>query len=150
MGPTGEGEAASTRVRDCETSSPRRDDIQHSGATSQACSRWCSASSLGAVLSWSSFGSALGPSFFYPSAGVTVAAMLLTRRTLWPAILAAIFAGRSAGRHLLPETTCGRPPVRAGEHGGAADRRVGAARLVRWPADLRKRRDLTLFIAGPP
>ena len=31
---------------------------------------------VGAILSWSSFGSASGPAFFYPPAGITVAALL--------------------------------------------------------------------------
>jgi serine phosphatase RsbU (regulator of sigma subunit)/integral membrane sensor domain MASE1 len=43
----------------------------------------------GAALSWQTFGADLGPAFF-PPAGVTVAAMLLTRRSLWPLIVAAI------------------------------------------------------------
>src|SRR4051812_35582730 len=43
----------------------------------------------GAVWSRGAFGAALSPSFFAP-AGVTVAAMLLTRRSLWPVIVAAI------------------------------------------------------------
>ena len=36
----------------------------------------------GAVLSWQSFGAGVGPAFF-PPAGVTVAAMLLTPRSRW-------------------------------------------------------------------
>jgi hypothetical protein len=36
----------------------------------------------GAVLSWQSFGAGLGPAFF-PPAGVTVAAMLMTPRSRW-------------------------------------------------------------------
>src|SRR5689334_8658171 len=44
---------------------------------------------VGALLSWQSFGAEYSPAFF-PPAGVTVAAMLLTRRSLWPAIVAAI------------------------------------------------------------
>jgi hypothetical protein len=43
-----------------------------------------------AVLAWESFGSSGGPSFFYPGAGVTAAAMMLSRRGLWPAIAAAV------------------------------------------------------------
>jgi len=45
-----------------------------------------------AVLAWESFGSSGGPSFFYPGAGVTAAAMMLNRRALWPAIAAAVAA----------------------------------------------------------
>ena len=43
----------------------------------------------GAVLSWQTFGAGVGPAFF-PAAGVTVAAMLLSRRSLWPVVVAAI------------------------------------------------------------
>jgi len=39
-----------------------------------------------------SFGSSGGPAFFYPPAGVTVAAMPFTRRASWPAVVAAIMA----------------------------------------------------------
>ncbi len=104
--------------------------------------------SLGAVLSWSSFGSALGPSFFYPSAGVTVAAMLLTRRTLWPAILAAIFAGE-----VLVDIYFGNDMWQAAGFGLAnmVEPLIGASVLLAWCGgrpDLRRRRDLTLFIAG--
>ncbi len=35
----------------------------------------------GSVLSWQTFGGGIGPAFF-PAAGVTVAAMLLTKRTM--------------------------------------------------------------------
>lgn len=42
----------------------------------------------GAELSWQSFSS--GAAFGFPPAGVTVAAMLLTRRRMWPVIIAAI------------------------------------------------------------
>jgi serine phosphatase RsbU (regulator of sigma subunit)/integral membrane sensor domain MASE1 len=44
---------------------------------------------VGAVLSWQSFGAGLGPAFF-PPAGVTLAAMLLTPRSRWWVIVAAI------------------------------------------------------------
>src|SRR5215469_8173898 len=43
---------------------------------------------VGAELSFQSFSS--GAAFGFPPAGITVAAMLLTRRKLWPAIVAAI------------------------------------------------------------
>ncbi len=43
---------------------------------------------LGAELAWSWFGADAGASFF-PAAGVTLAAVILCRRSLWPAILAA-------------------------------------------------------------
>jgi hypothetical protein len=72
---------------------------------------------LGAVLSWSSFGSAVGPAFFYPPAGVSVAAMLLTRRALWPAVVAAIMAGEILVARFLDlhrgRVRSGSPPGRA-------------------------------------
>ena len=43
----------------------------------------------GAVLSWQSFGAGVGPAFF-PPAGVTLAAMLLTPRSRWAVIISAI------------------------------------------------------------
>lgn len=43
----------------------------------------------GSLLSWLAFGSTVGPAFF-PPAGVTVAALLLTRRARWPLIVAAV------------------------------------------------------------
>ena len=43
---------------------------------------------LGAELSWQSFDS--GTAFGFPPAGITVAAMLLTSRRYWPAVIAAI------------------------------------------------------------
>lgn len=42
-----------------------------------------------AMLSWQSFGAGLAPSFF-PAAGLTVGAMMLSRRSWWPVIVAAI------------------------------------------------------------
>ena len=59
----------------------------------------------GAVLSWESFGSSGGPSFFYPAAGVTAAAILLTRRALWPWIAVAVVAAE-----LAVDTLYGSPP----------------------------------------
>jgi integral membrane sensor domain MASE1 len=49
----------------------------------------------GSVLSWQTFGAGIGPAFF-PPAGVTVAAMLLNRRSLWPVIVAAIVVAELA------------------------------------------------------
>ena len=47
----------------------------------------------GAMLSLKAFGaSELGPAFF-PPAGITVAAMLMTRRGQWPVVVAAIVLG---------------------------------------------------------
>ena len=47
-----------------------------------------SAYAIGAELSWQSFSS--GAAFGFPPAGVTVAALLLTNRRRWPAVVAAI------------------------------------------------------------
>ena len=49
----------------------------------------------GAVLSWQTFGARVGRAFF-PAAGVTVAAMLLSRRSLWPAVVVRWAGGRSS------------------------------------------------------
>lgn len=102
----------------------------------------------GAVLSWSSFGSAIGPAFFYPSAGMTVAAMLLTRRAIWPAIVAAIVVGE-----VIVDTFYGNDVVLAAGFATAnvIEPLVGASLVLAWCGgrpDLRKRRDFTLFIAG--
>lgn len=102
----------------------------------------------GAVLSWSSFGSDLGPAFFYPSAGITVAAMLLTRRTLWPAIVAAIIAGE-----VMVDTFYGNGLWMAAGFAAAnvIEPLVGASVVLAWCGgrpDLRNRRDLAVFIVG--
>jgi integral membrane sensor domain MASE1 len=55
----------------------------------------------GAQLAVIAFGaSELGPAFF-PPAGVTVAAMLLTRRAQWPVIVAAIVLAEMAVEHVM-------------------------------------------------
>jgi integral membrane sensor domain MASE1 len=58
----------------------------------------------GAVLSWEAFGSWEGSSFFYPAAGVTAAAMMLSRRTLWPWIAVAVIVAE-----ILVDTLYGSP-----------------------------------------
>jgi len=102
----------------------------------------------GAVLSWESFGSTVGPSFFYPSAGVTAAAMILSRRALWPAIAAAVIAAE-----LLVDTLYGNPLALS--VGFAASNVVepvlGATIVLRrcgGRPDLRRRRDFIVFIVG--
>ncbi|BDX30294.1 hypothetical protein TUM20985_08410 [Mycobacterium antarcticum] len=102
---------------------------------------------VGAALSWQTFGAALGPAFF-PPAGVTLAAMLLTRRSLWPVIVAAIVvaemgvdlafgaSGWSAAGFALANSVA---PV------------VGAAvtgALCGGVPDLRLRGDLSRFLGG--
>ena len=102
----------------------------------------------GAVLSWESFGSAQGPSFFYPSAGVTVAAMMLTRRALWPAVVAAILAGE-----VMVDMLYGSPPAVSLGFAAAnvVEPLVGASLTLAWcrgRPDLRKRRDFVAFLVG--
>jgi serine phosphatase RsbU (regulator of sigma subunit)/integral membrane sensor domain MASE1 len=102
----------------------------------------------GAVLSWESFGSALGPSFFYPSAGVTVAAMILTRRALWPAVLAAVVAGE-----VIVDSVYGSPTWVALGFAAAnmVEPVIGASLTLAWcrgRPDLRMRRDLVAFLVA--
>ncbi len=103
-----------------------------------------------AALAWNSFGAGpdSGPAFFYPSAGVTVAAFLLNRRALWPAIAAAVIAAE-----LLVDTIYGNP-IRlsvAFAVSNVVEPLVGASLVLAGCGgrpDLRKRRDLGVFIAG--
>ncbi|MGV0991242.1 MAG: SpoIIE family protein phosphatase [Mycobacterium sp.] len=102
----------------------------------------------GAVLSWESFGSTVGPSFFYPSAGVTAAAMMLSRRALWPAIVAAVIFAE-----LLVDTVYGNIPMLSVVFATAnvVEPIVGASVVLAWCGgrpDLRLRRDFVAFIAG--
>ena len=102
----------------------------------------------GAVLSWESSGSLVGPSFFYPSAGVTAAAMMLNRRALWPAIAAAVVAAE-----LLVDTVYGNPVALsvAFAASNVVEPLVGASLVLAWcdgRPDLRKRRDFVAFIVG--
>jgi integral membrane sensor domain MASE1 len=101
-----------------------------------------------AVLSWESFDSWEGPSFFYPAAGVTAAAMMLSRRTLWPWFAVAVVAAE-----MLVDTIYGNPLwVSAGfSVANVVEPIIGASLVLAWcggPPDLRKRRDLFAFIGG--
>ena len=103
---------------------------------------------LGAWLAWKSFGSAVGPAFFYPSAGVTVAALLLTTRSRWPAVIIAIILGE-----ILIDTYFGNPPTVAAGFAAAnvVEPLIGASLTLRWcrgVPDLRDRRHLSVFVAG--
>lgn len=103
---------------------------------------------MGAVLAWKFFGSEAGPAFFYPPAGVTVAAMMLTRRSQWPPIVAAILLGEA-----LVDLYFGNAPAVAAGYSlaNAAEPLVGASLTMRWcrgAPDLRDRRDLAAFGAG--
>lgn len=102
----------------------------------------------GALLSWESFGSWEGPSFFYPSAGVTAAAMMLNRRHLWPWIALAVVAAE-----VLVDTVYASPLwISAGfAVANVVEPLVGASLVLAWCGgrpDLSKRRDFFGFIAG--
>ncbi|KAA1251142.1 SpoIIE family protein phosphatase [Mycobacterium simiae] len=101
----------------------------------------------GAELSWQSFGPAVGFAFF-PPAGVTVSALLLTKRTRWPVIVAAIVAAE-----LVVSTGHGVGIWAAAGLAGAnaVEPLVGASLVRRWcrgAPDLRRRTDLARFVAG--
>ena len=87
----------------------------------------------GAVLSWQTFGAGVGPAFF-PAAGVTVAAMLLARRSLWPVIVAAIVLAEFAVDLRFGVGWRGGSRLRGRQLGGAADRRLAGAGLVQGRA----------------
>ncbi len=102
----------------------------------------------GAYLAWKSFGSQVGPAYFYPAAGVTVAAMILTRRTVWPAVALAVVVAET-----LIDIAYGNPwPVALGySAANVAEPLVGASLVLAWCGgrpDLRERRDLLVFIVG--
>jgi serine phosphatase RsbU (regulator of sigma subunit)/integral membrane sensor domain MASE1 len=100
-----------------------------------------------AAVSWRWFGTAVGFAFF-PPAGVTVAAMLLTNRARWPVIVAAIVAAEvvvDAGHGMGMPTAAGIAVA------NAVEPLVGASAVRAWcggPPDLRQRRDLARFVAG--
>ena len=103
---------------------------------------------VGAVLSWKSFGSAIGPAFFYPPAGVTVAAMLLARRALWPAVVPAIMAAE-----ILVDTYFGNEFWQAAGFGVAnvVEPLVSATLALWWCGrrpNLSRRRDFWIFVAS--
>ena len=101
----------------------------------------------GAVLSWAAFGATVGPAFF-PSAGVTAAALLLTQRRLWPSVIAAVFVAE-----FLVDLYFGDLPAEAVGYAIAncVEPLAGASLVRYWcggPPDLRRRKDLVAFIAG--
>lgn len=101
-----------------------------------------------AVLSWLSFGSWEGPSFFYPAAGVTAAAMMLNRRSLWPWFAAAVCAAE-----VLVDTVYANPLwVSAGfAAANVVEPIIGASLVLAWCGgrpDLRRRRDFAAFLIG--
>lgn len=107
----------------------------------------CAIYAVGAVLSWETMGASAGPTFF-PASGLTVAALLLNRRSMWPMILVAIAAAEG-----LTDLHYGEPfPAVLGYVGAnTVEPLVGAVLVLAWCGgrpDLRKRSDLTAFLVG--
>jgi integral membrane sensor domain MASE1 len=101
----------------------------------------------GSVLSWQTFGAGIGAAFF-PPAGVTVAAMLLTRRTMWPVIVAAVVVAELA---VDLRYGAGWQAATGSAVANSVEPLVGASLVLAWckgPPDLRKREDLARFVAG--
>ncbi|MCV7176369.1 SpoIIE family protein phosphatase [Mycolicibacterium sphagni] len=101
----------------------------------------------GSVLSWETFGAGIGPAFF-PPAGVTVAAMLLTRRALWPVIVAAVVVIELAVDF---HYGTGLPTAAGYALANSVEPLIGASLVRAWcngPPDLRERNDLARFVAG--
>ncbi|RDH80183.1 GAF domain-containing protein [Mycolicibacterium moriokaense] len=107
----------------------------------------------GAVLAWQSFGADTNPAFF-PPAGVTVAAMLLTPRSRWAVIIAAIAVVEVAVDLYYG---VGLRTVWGYALANSVEPVVGASVVLAWckgVPDLRTRRDLAKFltaacVAGP-
>ncbi len=101
----------------------------------------------GAVLSWQSFGAEMTPAFF-PPAGVTVAAMLLTPRSRWAVIVSAIVAVELAVDLYFG---VGVRDALGYASANSVEPVVGASLVLAWckgVPDLRTRRDLAKFLAG--
>lgn len=101
----------------------------------------------GAVLSWQSFGADVTPAFF-PPAGVTVAAMLLTPRSRWAVIVAAIVLAEIAVDLYYG---VGVPAASGYALANSVEPAVGASLVLAWckgAPDLRTRGDLAKFLAG--
>ena len=101
----------------------------------------------GAVVSALLFGSTKVSAFFVPG-GITVAALLLTRRSAWPVIVAALVAAE-----LLVDRYSGLNwSISAGfALGNAVEAVVGAAVVHSWcggTPDLRRTRDLSIYVIG--
>ncbi|MGI9123624.1 MAG: SpoIIE family protein phosphatase [Mycobacterium sp.] len=101
----------------------------------------------GAVASALAFGSTTASAFF-PPGGITVAALLLTRRSLWPVIMAAV-----VGAELLVDRISGLNwAISAGfTLGNAVEALVGAALVFSCcggTPDLRRTRDLSIYVFG--
>lgn len=102
---------------------------------------------VGAVVSAMAFGSTQASAFFVPG-GIMAAALLLTRRSLWPVIVAAIVLAE-----LLVDRRSGLSwPVSASfAVANAVEAIVGAAVVRAWcggTPDLRRTRHLALYMLG--
>ena len=100
----------------------------------------------GSELAFQSFRSA--PAFGFPPAGITVSAMLLTRRRLWPAIVAAIVVSEVSVdlQHRLAI-----PVILASVAANAVEPLIGASLVSRWCGgrpDLTSRGGLLRFVVG--
>src|SRR6478736_1870339 len=101
----------------------------------------------GAVLSWQMFGAGLSPVFF-PPAGVTVVAMLLTPRSRWAVIVAAIVVAELA---VDLRYGAGVRPASGFALANVVEPVVGASLVRAWcngAPDLRTRGDLAKFVAA--
>lgn len=102
---------------------------------------------VGALLSWRIFGAGHYPAFF-PPAGLTVGAMLVTPRRLWPGVIATIVVveGVVDVFHGVGAATAAGYVL-----ANAAEPVVGASVVLAWcgrSPDLRRRVDLAKFVAG--
>jgi serine phosphatase RsbU (regulator of sigma subunit)/integral membrane sensor domain MASE1 len=98
------------------------------------------------TLSWEMFGAGAVPAFF-PAAGVTVGAMMLTRRQVWPAIAVTIFV-----IEMVVDICYGSTIAEAAVYAIAnvIEPVVGASAALAWcrgVPDLRERADLARFLA---
>ncbi len=102
----------------------------------------------GALLSVKAFGaSELGPAFF-PSAGITVAAMLMNPRNRWPAVVAGIVLGEGAVDFYYGYASTA---IAGYVLANSVEPLLGASLVLAWCKgipDLRRRRDLVFFVAG--
>ncbi|MFN8033287.1 MAG: SpoIIE family protein phosphatase [Mycobacterium sp.] len=126
------------------TTSSRRDQI---GAATGLFGWVTLAYLAGAIFSWQMFGTGIGPAFF-PAAGVTVAAMLLTRPGLWPVIVTAIVLAEFAVDLRYGTNWAGAVGFALAN---SVEPLVGASLVRRWckgTPDLRRRDHLAFFVAG--
>lgn len=102
---------------------------------------------VGAILSWQSFGADMGIAFF-PPAGITVAALLLTSRREWPFILVAV----AIVEVCVDLTHSVSLPTSLGyAAANTVEPLLGASVVVRLCThrlDVRRRNDAALFILG--